>query len=317
MLFKINDTVYYLRDKAYNPEWFEIKARELGYGMIPLDSPEEFINLLKEEQVKDVSFSQSTEAFIIREHIADKSQRKFLEYLLEYSQWLIKMVNEMGIGLLISDGRYPLILNTTLSRLIKEDPQKLRNHPIRESVVEDQQETFARVLERLANREIQHYQRELPLQTREKELVEVEIHGLPLDVNNFRLIVEFISLKDFPAKKQIISSREELNHLIRELHTLLHGLAKIIGMQLQPSKPQERKAPHQAKKARQREKYKLTDREIQILKYIYEGLTSQQIAEKLYISKRTVESHRANILHKTNSKNTADLIRFAVHHKLL
>jgi DNA-binding NarL/FixJ family response regulator len=88
-------------------------------------------------------------------------------------------------------------------------------------------------------------------------------------------------------------------------------------MQVQSSSDYERTAPHQAKKVRQREKYKLTHREIQVLKYIYEGLTSQQIAEKLYISKRTVESHRANILHKTNSKNTADLIRFAVHHKLL
>jgi DNA-binding CsgD family transcriptional regulator len=264
-----------------------------------------------------VSFSQSTEAFIIREHIADKSQRKFLEYLLEYSQWLIKMVNEMGIGLLISDGKYPYIMNTTLSKLTREDPQNLRKHPIRESIMEEQQESFTKDVQRLANREIKHYQRELPLQTRQEKAVDAEIHGMPLDVNSFSLIVEFVSAREIPGTKQIIAKNEDLNRLIREFHSILHGLGKIVGMQVQSSSDYERTAPHQTKKVRQREKYKLTHREIQVLKYIYEGLTSQQIAEKLYISKRTVESHRANILHKTNSKNTADLIRFAVHHKLL
>lgn len=317
MLFKDNDKIYYLRDKEYDPKWIEEKARELGYKMVPLDSPKQFFDLLKESSEQKPAADYSKEGIIFNQHLAGEPQRKFLQYLLEYSHWLVKMMNDMGIGLLISDGKYPFIMNTTLSRLIKEDPQNLRNHPIRESVVEDQQETFAKVVQRLANREIQHYQRELPLQTRQEKLVHAEIHGMPLDVNSFPLIVEFISTKDFPGIKHIIAESKDLNRLIRELHTILHGLAKIIGMQLQTSSHQERKAPHQSKKVRQREKYKLTHREIQVLKYIYEGYTSQQIAEKLYISKRTVESHRANILHKTNSKNTADLIRFAVHHKLL
>jgi DNA-binding NarL/FixJ family response regulator len=81
---------------------------------------------------------------------------------------------------------------------------------------------------------------------------------------------------------------------------------------------QENDAKNREKrKAKERPRYNLTNREKQILKLIYEGHTSKQIAEKLYISKRTVESHRANILHKTNSRNTAELIRFAIGNNIL
>jgi DNA-binding NarL/FixJ family response regulator len=53
-------------------------------------------------------------------------------------------------------------------------------------------------------------------------------------------------------------------------------------------------------------------REIEILQLIAEGLTNSEMSEKLFISKRTIEGHRQSLLEKTESKNTAALIRFAV-----
>jgi DNA-binding NarL/FixJ family response regulator len=61
----------------------------------------------------------------------------------------------------------------------------------------------------------------------------------------------------------------------------------------------------------------LSKREKEILFKICEGLSNQQIAESLFISKRTVDKHRANLLGKTNSKNTASLILFAIKNKLI
>ena len=61
----------------------------------------------------------------------------------------------------------------------------------------------------------------------------------------------------------------------------------------------------------------LTKREKQILQLIAEGFTNMQIAEKLFISIDTVDTHRKNLHHKLNVKNTATLIRFAVEHHLL
>ena len=58
--------------------------------------------------------------------------------------------------------------------------------------------------------------------------------------------------------------------------------------------------------------HNLTKREIEIIKLLKEGMTSQVIADKLFVSIFTVDTHRKNILFKLNLKNTADLINFAV-----
>src|SRR5580765_6904291 len=59
----------------------------------------------------------------------------------------------------------------------------------------------------------------------------------------------------------------------------------------------------------------ITRREKEILSLIAEGYTNPEIAEKLFISPTTVDSHRKNLLAKMNMKNTASLIKFAVENK--
>lgn len=61
----------------------------------------------------------------------------------------------------------------------------------------------------------------------------------------------------------------------------------------------------------------LTDREIEVLKLIAEGLTNKEIAEKLFISSRTVDTHRRNLHQKLNIKNAAGLVNYAIKNKLL
>ena len=56
----------------------------------------------------------------------------------------------------------------------------------------------------------------------------------------------------------------------------------------------------------------LTAREQEILRLVADGLTTAQIAEKLFSSPRTIESHRQNIMEKTGAKNTAALVKSAV-----
>ncbi len=59
----------------------------------------------------------------------------------------------------------------------------------------------------------------------------------------------------------------------------------------------------------------LSERETEILRLICLGYANQEISEKLFISKRTVDKHRANILSKTNSRNTAHLVLNAVRNR--
>jgi len=61
----------------------------------------------------------------------------------------------------------------------------------------------------------------------------------------------------------------------------------------------------------------LSEREIEILLLICSGLSNQEIGDRLYISKRTVEKHRANIHSKTNCKNTAGLVMYALKNQMI
>jgi two-component system nitrate/nitrite response regulator NarL len=60
-----------------------------------------------------------------------------------------------------------------------------------------------------------------------------------------------------------------------------------------------------------------TTREIEILHLIVKEFTTRHIAEKLFISERTVETHRRNILRKADAANTAGLMRYAYENKII
>lgn len=60
-----------------------------------------------------------------------------------------------------------------------------------------------------------------------------------------------------------------------------------------------------------------SEREIEIIRYICEGLTNEQIAEKVFLSFDTVKWHRSNILSKTGASNTAALVMFAIKNKIV
>lgn len=61
----------------------------------------------------------------------------------------------------------------------------------------------------------------------------------------------------------------------------------------------------------------LTQREIEVLKLITQGLSNKEIGEKLFISPRTVDTHRTNLMQKLNVHNIAGLIRYAIKNGLV
>uniref|UniRef100_UPI00404AA160 response regulator transcription factor n=1 Tax=Fulvivirga sp. TaxID=1931237 RepID=UPI00404AA160 len=63
--------------------------------------------------------------------------------------------------------------------------------------------------------------------------------------------------------------------------------------------------------------FKLSSREIEIIKLIIKGFTSNEIAEKLFIAESTVKTHRKNILGKTNLHNGTQLTQFAIENKIV
>ncbi|RYD90219.1 MAG: response regulator transcription factor, partial [Sphingobacteriales bacterium] len=65
------------------------------------------------------------------------------------------------------------------------------------------------------------------------------------------------------------------------------------------------------------EESRLTDREIEIIRMIEKDLNNKQIATQLFISERTVETHRKNILRKTSTQTVVGLLKYAYERKII
>ena len=112
--------------------------------------------------------------------------------------------------------------------------------------------------------------------------------------------------------KGFILKNSEINEVIEAINQVMIGNSyfsqELLYKVIKSFKPH--KEPIQ-------ESANLSKRELQVLEEICNGLSNQEIADNLFISKRTVDKHRANLLSKTNSKNTANLIMYAIKNKLV
>ena len=66
-----------------------------------------------------------------------------------------------------------------------------------------------------------------------------------------------------------------------------------------------------------KEDIQLTKRELEVLELVSHGLSNQEIADKLFISKRTVDGHKSNLIVKTGSKNIVDLLVYSIKNKII
>ena len=65
------------------------------------------------------------------------------------------------------------------------------------------------------------------------------------------------------------------------------------------------------------EEVHLTAREIEIVQLIEKELSNKEIAKKLFLSERTIETHRKNIFRKTNTSSVMGLVKYAYEHNLI
>jgi DNA-binding NarL/FixJ family response regulator len=68
---------------------------------------------------------------------------------------------------------------------------------------------------------------------------------------------------------------------------------------------------------KENEEAHLTAREVEIIRLIEKELSNKQIAEQLFLSERTIETHRKNIFRKTNTSSVIGLVKYAYEHKLI
>ncbi|HKL37431.1 MAG TPA: LuxR C-terminal-related transcriptional regulator [Bacteroidales bacterium] len=313
MIFKNDQHIYLLKNESFDPSFLQNLAREKGYQVIELEEANELKKVLTQAPKKEPLNANEEEPLVFLQHIERKTLRDRFSSLFGYIQWLIRIMNDLKVGFMMSDGKQPLLISPLAREISEADPSSPGNHPIESILPEDQKKNFTSSIHQLSNGEIKQFSLELPIETPSKTEKQVHFYGKTIHVNHWVLNVEYlIEKKDKPSVHHNQTSYNQA--VVVELHRILTALCGLTVLNLDQKVDDKNR---ENGKANERLRYNLTNREKQILKFIYEGHTSKQIAEKLYISKRTVESHRANILHKTNSRNTAELIHFAIGNNIL
>jgi len=102
-----------------------------------------------------------------------------------------------------------------------------------------------------------------------------------------------------------------------EKEELLNAIRTILGGEKYFSSEIKRAYTDAMFENKKQEEISLTDREIQVLKLIAEENTTQEIADKLFLSKHTIESYRKNLISKLQVKNLAGLTKHAIKMGLL
>ena len=109
------------------------------------------------------------------------------------------------------------------------------------------------------------------------------------------------------------TGREELIKAIRTVHSGSSYFSKDVTQTIMKGLMKHRQGGKNSEKVIP----KISRREKEVLKLIAEEFTTQEIADKLFISLKTVESHRSSLLSKMNARNSAGLVRIAMEHNLL
>ena len=144
--------------------------------------------------------------------------------------------------------------------------------------------------------------------TREVKLHYPEIKILVLTRYNDREIVGEILMSEAEGYILKNTGRQELSNAInRIIDNSTYYSNEVLNIMMTRMKKQKNIEKNTAQ---------LTPREIEIIKLIMEELSSEEIADKLFISKRTVDTHRKNIIQKTNTRTLVGLLKFAIENNL-
>ena len=159
-------------------------------------------------------------------------------------------------------------------------------------------------------------------ETNEEEIEKIK--QLKREVPNMNLLILSMSRsKDFILKtlkagaKGYLTKDADRSELIEAIYTIRGGYdyyAKPITNIILKNYLRETDAEHQLRDQKEKS---LSTREVEVLKLFGQSLTNKQIADKLFISVRTVESHKTNVMKKLNLKTTVDLVKFAIKNNII
>ena len=220
------------------------------------------------------------------------------------------------IGIFIYTNDQFVVVNQKTEKITSYSKKELNKLKLKELIISDTETVISKLNSCLKNIH-NSVQLKLSLLKKDKKVVFIELFAKYIEIDSKNAIIgSLVEINNQNIKKSDTSYNEQpaefdkiVNYLIsigkEQTADDITNIKQLISFEIK-SKAQKVK-----------EKVKLTKRENEILSLICEGLTNSEIADKLFISNRTVDNHRANLLAKTDTKNTAALVAFAFKNRII
>jgi DNA-binding CsgD family transcriptional regulator len=288
-------------------ESLKVLLNKYGYEIVTINSTNELIENLvnkeKNEDFKHTRRNENSEIHFLEENIENAELRSYFHNLKYTIHWLGNVLDQFSIGFSIFNVHRHVLFNSSFMDYIYLDSSNYKKFRVGDTLILEDRKKFKKEINQLLKGKKEHAKMEIHSVTGEsKKITRLIFNGFLTNIEDYDFIVGYFTLYN--------EQRNTYNEImIHELHYLVNHLLNIHNLKVKGNN-----LPYNLSDKKQIEK--LTKREKEILELIYNGFTNQQISSKLNISKRTVETHRANILNKTNSHNTADLIRYSIEYNL-
>lgn len=217
------------------------------------------------------------------------------------------LLNNNMVGVFICQDDRIVFSNPKFAEIAGYQKQELEDTNFKDLIHPEDQDHFDSAVRKCERGIHKRFHQKFRLLKKDNQYIEVESSGGITMLNNEKAILGMVGLSDpdFDHSGEFYSQEDlnkTVNMIIQKKEAIPDDAAqKLIEEFGETQKKQEFKNEEE-----------LTKREIEVLQHICRGMTNQQIADTLNVSIKTIDSHRTNLLEKTGSRNTADLVIYAI-----
>jgi PAS domain S-box-containing protein len=222
------------------------------------------------------------------------------------------LLNNPLVGIYICREEKLVFHNSKFAEMLGYQKGQLQNTSFKALIHPDDYEYFHSSVNKCKRGVQKKFYQKVRLLTKDQQYKEVECSGGLTTLNNEPAVLGMVGMSD-PG----IDHSDEFNHLENLSKSIEHVIQKKDMIPEGQVKKLIETFDHGSDDHEFENREGLTRREIEVLKNICRGMTNQEIAEHMYLSYKTIDSHRTHLLDKTGSRNTADLVIYAVKNNLV
>mgnify|MGYP006291445535 CR=1 FL=1 len=306
--------IYSLDESRINKELIKSLLERMGYKTIHLNSLQTALEVVSDEKRTEKPAEMPPQSHLLEKNISDPELKNLLKDFYSVSKWFAYLLNRSNIGFCIIDKSKYLMYNNHFSQIIQYSHQEMESLTPGDLTLLQHRVKIRDMIRKISTNKISSVDMSFETVTGNRNIIKVKAVGYRILLEHYPIGMVYLyeeGVNEMKSEQETLLKQQAIN----ELHDHVMQLVYTLSLKNMPLIDH----PHNGETFFQKSNRliaELTRREKEVLKWIATGYSNKKIAERLHISIRTVEFHRSNLLSKTRSKNTAELVRFALNHKL-